>query len=421
MAGGIAPVNFWDVLMASEERSRQARAQRQQLAMERERMDAAKQAQDLENSRARAGAAREDMLREATAAAYAGQPGQMMAMFPQQYGEFQKTQGELQKTQREIAAQDKTAADARALSEAQAKETAAKALAANPGLAPRIQAALRRQGFNIQLPGFALPEGMAGPQMAPTKDEIAGLRTEARMTPGFSAKETERKTTGDMLEAASRLGYHDDVAAAEQDPKWDAMMSKVGAGKATQLNIGGKDLPAEKVAEFGDVEFLRKGLRGLGGSFASSVGAAGVLGQAKSRLLENVPNTDVSNYNLQADAFAQKLGTTLEGGKLTDNDYQVKYRKMVPRPGDSPETARKKIENIDALLAGYSEARQSAYARSGYKTPAPKQGEAAQPPKESPVAGMTVAQLKEDLRRRLESKTINQATYDAAIRALPGD
>ncbi len=62
------------------------------------------------------------------------------------------------------------------------------------------------------------------------------------------------------------------------------------------------------------------------------------------------PGTEADKYEKAADMAAQSLGTILEGGKLSDADYKIKYKPMVPRKGDTNGVAAQKTLLIKKLL-----------------------------------------------------------------------
>ncbi len=238
---------------------------------------------------------------------------------------------------------------------------------------PEARASLEQRAYEMQQRGMIPRVEVTGPQTTP--EQAAGIGSQAEAIDPRAAQDMPLDAIAKQVILGQHIQLNDPrFPAAYEFARREAYQQDLAAKRAgaSQVNIGGKDLPASSVAELGDVDFLRQGIGDLGSAFDAAVPAGGVVDQGKSRASAYIPNSDVANYNLQADMFAQKLGTTLEGGKLTDTDYQSKYRNMVPRPGDSAETKQKKLANIDALLAGYGSARESAYGRSGYRTPRPK-------------------------------------------------
>lgn len=82
-------------------------------------------------------------------------------------------------------------------------------------------------------------------------------------------------------------------------------------------------------------------------------------------LMSFLPLTDASKYEDRARAATQVIGSYLEGGKLSDANVP-QYRAMLPKPGESPATARNKIDAIVQLVAARQSAQKAALAGSGY-------------------------------------------------------
>lgn len=64
---------------------------------------------------------------------------------------------------------------------------------------------------------------------------------------------------------------------------------------------------------------------------------------------------------------AQAIGKSLEGGKLTDQDY-VKYTRMLPNQSDNPDVATAKLDQLERLVNTQKNAEIGAYQKSGYDT-----------------------------------------------------
>lgn len=67
--------------------------------------------------------------------------------------------------------------------------------------------------------------------------------------------------------------------------------------------------------------------------------------RAGSKISAAMPGTTEAQYDDKLKQKAQLIGKALEGGKLTDVDYQ-KYIKFLPTAGDTEEEARNKIESL---------------------------------------------------------------------------
>lgn len=191
MAGGIAPVDFWGVFNAAAESSRQRRldAQREaqaghQLKMQQQQLDAQTQeradALAVTKQKAEADAQRRQALADMMSGADP-QGAALTQMDPEAALAARKQMGEVEQQRATALANQQKAADTRAKNTAAFKLEAVRQIARNPASAPAVQAAIQRlaqagQIDEFQLPGHALPEGMAGPQMAPTMGEAATLQ-----------------------------------------------------------------------------------------------------------------------------------------------------------------------------------------------------------------------------------------------------
>jgi hypothetical protein len=91
-----------------------------------------------------------------------------------------------------------------------------------------------------------------------------------------------------------------------------------------------------------------------------------------------LPNTDSGKYNDQAKVAAQTIGSILEGGKLTDNDYS-KYLAMLPAPGDSQDTKNNKIATLKRQIDLKKKGSIAGLEQAGYNTKGFKQAPASDP------------------------------------------
>lgn len=122
---------------------------------------------------------------------------------------------------------------------------------------------------------------------------------------------------------------------------------------------GGKALNEGTAKELGEATSATKSAQDILNRFNGN--ADGVGGW----LMSFIPRSDASKYEDRARVATQVIGTYLEGGKLTDADYP-KYMKMIPKPGDSKEQARNKVDGIVQLIKTRQAAQKDALAGSGY-------------------------------------------------------
>ena len=79
----------------------------------------------------------------------------------------------------------------------------------------------------------------------------------------------------------------------------------------------------------------------------------------------NLQGTDAAEYRAAAQLAQQAAGKIVEGGKLAAGD-ELKYRKMMPQPGDSPEVVKQKAEGMKSFLRDLASRRARAFKESGY-------------------------------------------------------
>jgi len=127
----------------------------------------------------------------------------------------------------------------------------------------------------------------------------------------------------------------------------------------------GKQIPAGVVSQVAQFDAAEKTLADIDLKFNRK--GAGLL----SGVTQFVPGTDAAEYDDDRRAAAQTIGTILEGGKLTDPDFE-KYMQLLPSPSDSDERAANKINTLskmikdkkDSVIAGM---RSSGYDAEGFK------------------------------------------------------
>lgn len=271
MAGGLPNngIDFGSIFMAYQG-ARDAAERRGQMQWERQRVER----QDKLQADAAAAQAKQQQTEKSALAGLYAQPDSpeaqqaLMQASPKLYGETTQQLSAMRTAQN-------TETQARIERTAKMQQQAADILQRDPSAAPKVQETLNRlQAAGhidpIQLPGHALPEGMAGPQMAPTPEEAGALRSQGEIVTG-PPKPVERKTTGDMLETASRLGYHEDIGAAEKDPRWSSMLDRVSSSKAIQINNGqtalgerSKALAVRELQEASDLRGLIARIKSFG-------------------------------------------------------------------------------------------------------------------------------------------------------------
>lgn len=169
----------------------------------------------------------------------------------------------------------------------------------------------------------------------------------------------------------------------------DELIRKRDAGR-----LGGKPLPS------GDVMKLAEGdqMTGLMSDVAGKIKAnKDVMGPWVGRIASFNPyDTRAQIFDSEMKMAAQKIGTYLESGKMTDKDVP-KYRAMLPNITDTPEVAEGKRAAVEELLRKKRENDAITLQKGGYRTKglmnvAPVAPKVAAPPatKATPVPGAII-------------------------------
>lgn len=172
--------------------------------------------------------------------------------------------------------------------------------------------------------------------------------------------------------------YEAEIASKDRQTatdRWEAEM----ALKRDELNRKGQapgkqapTVPSEVAGNVGKFDSATQLVDDLDTAWEANTGTF-------SGVTQFLPNTDAGKYNDQAKIAAQTIGSILEGGKLTDNDYD-KYLKMLPTPGDSKATKANKIAILKRQIELKKQGSIAGLTSAGYNTsgfnsnPAPKGG-----------------------------------------------
>jgi hypothetical protein len=78
-----------------------------------------------------------------------------------------------------------------------------------------------------------------------------------------------------------------------------------------------------------------------------------------------LPGSDANQYEKERDVTAQAIGTILEGGKLTEQDYD-RYKAMLPSPIDTNQIAQTKITAIKNLIEQRRKGKIQGLAQTGF-------------------------------------------------------
>jgi hypothetical protein len=181
---------------------------------------------------------------------------------------------------------------------------------------------------------------------------------EAWKTKEFGQKGESIKATQDL--ASATLAGTKVQRGIDNGFKERELKIKEGAANGAG---GGKTLPSDTVAKMAGYDAASSIIDQLEKDYTDKSSSTG------SWLKSKVSGTDANTYKSGLKPTIQSLGTALEGGKLTDADFD-KYADMIPGPGDFPDQAAAKIASLRANLKAKREAEANALTGAGYKVPA---------------------------------------------------
>lgn len=134
-----------------------------------------------------------------------------------------------------------------------------------------------------------------------------------------------------------------------------AMAKMMGGGAKKGKAIGSADV--RSIAELKGAEGM---ISDLYRSFKNDTGAM-------SWLAKHLPGTDSSGYEAQRKIAAQVVGGILEGGKLTEDDYQ-RYLEMIPSSSTSDEEGARKLRELDRAINSKRQSALEGFRALGYDT-----------------------------------------------------
>lgn len=157
--------------------------------------------------------------------------------------------------------------------------------------------------------------------------------------------------------------------------KGDLEKLKPGKSGGGGLIGGGKVVPAGEASSLGQANSAVGSIQAYSKRLADNQDIAGSgFGKKLSRGFESAAGligepSEVGQrlQGLQAerDATAQVVGSYLEGGKLTDTDFQ-RYKNMLPNESDSPSVVKAKEEALTALISSRQESQKASLGGAGY-------------------------------------------------------
>lgn len=165
--------------------------------------------------------------------------------------------------------------------------------------------------------------------------------------------------------------------------------SKIDVLKAATKGTKGKTLTTSALDQLSDLKVQYSSADQLLNDWEKNVGkqrqgGGGLKDLGTSMISQYDPFSPEAQYKDTMKLKAQIIGKALEGGKLTDVDYE-KYLKFIPGPGDTKERAAAKIKSLKNEMATKYNVNYDTYSQAGYDlgslnklqtgTPAPQKEE----------------------------------------------
>lgn len=133
----------------------------------------------------------------------------------------------------------------------------------------------------------------------------------------------------------------------QRDKQFTATNKRQNEAAALRVKEGieGKNLTAGATTEIGTLDSADALIEDLRGDYKKGASDYG------SGLISMLPgSTDAKNYDQSRKQKAQIIGGILEGGKLTNEDFE-RYYKMMPSPWDTDHQAENKLNELKQTLA----------------------------------------------------------------------
>lgn len=142
------------------------------------------------------------------------------------------------------------------------------------------------------------------------------------------------------------------------DAETAKIYSEIGKEKRKPLAAEQSDRLAGHDAGFKQLDDLEAAIK------ANSDIMGPVAGRTRGLIPGSETNTRAKSLQALVNTAAQKIGKSLEGGKLTDADIE-RYRGMLPTNTDAPELALQKIEQVRRMVAQQQASDLDTYGKAG--------------------------------------------------------
>lgn len=149
--------------------------------------------------------------------------------------------------------------------------------------------------------------------------------------------------------------------------KMAAQMKLAGMKMASDKEKEAKTLTASETEQLADIKDQLGSLDNIYSDWKTKIGGTtGVADYLSNKAAGLIPNSETSEYKANLKQKAQLIGKALEGGKLTDVDYE-KYINFLPQPGDTDEMAKSRVKNLQEALKTKYNQRIQTFGEAGYK------------------------------------------------------
>lgn len=168
-------------------------------------------------------------------------------------------------------------------------------------------------------------------------------KADARDERDFNQRREQIKATKEAKDATTAYNRSEKAATqARLDAKEERATKKADAELAQKAK--GKPLTAQATTQVGELDAAEKLINDLESDYKKSASGYG------SGLTSALPwSTDAGNFDQTRRQKAQVIGGILEGGKLTDPDFE-RYYDMMPSPWDTDEQAANKLSELKQTL-----------------------------------------------------------------------
>lgn len=196
----------------------------------------------------------------------------------------------------------------------------------------------------------------AAADAAPVRAETMRAQLEAAKSRGLETERANRATES-LRERELSIKETEAATKAKKEARRTA-----GAG-------AGKTLPATVLEGLADLPTAVKAIDDLAVTH-KRLGMGGIKGRVSGAVTDalQLRGTDAAEFNADALVAMQGVGKIMEGGKLAAGD-EVKYRRMLPQPGDSDEVVESKRKNAAAFLKNLVQGRIETLRKGGYQVP----------------------------------------------------